>query len=283
MDQATREQLLAVVEASPAAVAIHDKTAWMSIFAEYHIVEDPVGSTPHLGGVYDGKSGKRGNEALSRFFDTFIAPNQIKFAVNHDYVCGNHVVRDLTIHITMSDKVVVQTPMHLLYELENVAGAWKIKRLAAHWELVPMLIQLAKKGLDCLPIMGSLSVRMMKYQGLSGILGFSKAAISIGSAGKEKVNQFVNAFNNRQLADLMNVMDNDNRIIHWPFGDLPVSPSELFDNVNGKLIISDKQIAAGNVVSVSATWELEGEQKSTVMLVEFNRKTGKISAIRCYN
>jgi len=111
------EELLAQVQKSPAAVAIHDKTAWMSIFAKYHVVEDPVGSKPHIGGVYDAASGQRGHGALSRFFDTFIAPNKISFDVKRDRVCGNHVARDLTINIQMSEKVHAQVPMHLVYEL----------------------------------------------------------------------------------------------------------------------------------------------------------------------
>ncbi len=47
----TPADCLTVVEKSPAAVALHDKAAWLSLFARYNIVEDPVGSRPHLSGV----------------------------------------------------------------------------------------------------------------------------------------------------------------------------------------------------------------------------------------
>ena len=134
--------LLEQVLKSPAAVAVHDKRAWMSIFSKYHIVEDPVGSNPHIGGLYDTVSGERGNGALGRFFDTFIAPNDISFDVKRYIVCANHVVRDLTINIKMSEKVQAQVPMHLLYELGPEADEWKITRLAAYWELMPMIFQL---------------------------------------------------------------------------------------------------------------------------------------------
>ena len=130
MSNPDKSDLLKQVEKSPAAVAIHDKKAWMSIFAQYHIVEDPVGSNPHISGLYDSVSGCRGNDALSRFFDTFIAPNKISFDVKRDIVCGTHVVRDLTINIEMSAKVKAQVPMHLLYELISENGEWKIG--AAH-------------------------------------------------------------------------------------------------------------------------------------------------------
>ena len=46
-------QCLALVERSPKAVAAHDKAGWLAIFAEYNIVEDPVGSRPHISGIYD--------------------------------------------------------------------------------------------------------------------------------------------------------------------------------------------------------------------------------------
>ena len=38
-----RDACLALVERSPAAVAVHDKAAWLALFTRYNIVEDPVG------------------------------------------------------------------------------------------------------------------------------------------------------------------------------------------------------------------------------------------------
>lgn len=282
MNTSTAEQLLAVVEQSPAAVAVHDKAAWMSIFADFHIVEDPVGSNAHIGGIYDSKTGRRGNGALSRFYDTFIEPNAIRFEVAKDYVCGNHVVRDLTIHITMSDKVQVQTPMHLLYELDEQSSGWKIQRLAAHWELIPMLKQLFGKGLAALPVMSGLTVRMMKYQGLAGMLGFSKAVCSVGKKGKQIAENFASAFNRKDLADLMACVDNDSVSIAWPNGNEPFYPSQLFDCVEGELFLTVKQLAAGNMISASATWRKGEQSQDVVVFFEFNKKTGKIASIKMY-
>lgn len=283
MSTPTAEQLLAVVEQSPAAVAVHDKLAWMAIFADFHIVEDPVGSTAHIGGVYDSKAGYRGHGALSRFYDTFIEPNHIRFEVAKDYVCGTHVVRDLTIHITMSDKVQVQTPMHLLYELDEQNNGWKIRRLAAHWELIPMLKQLFGKGLAALPVMAGLTARMTKYQGLSGMLGFSKAASTIGKKGKQAVERFVSAFNRKDLADLMVVVDNDNPMIAWPNGEKLLAASQLFEHIDGEIELTAKQLAAGNMVSVSTTWRRGEQSQDMVVFFEFNRKTAKIASVKVYS
>lgn len=282
MSKADPALLLAQVERSPAAVAVHDKFAWMSIFAQYHVVEDPVGSTPHVGGIYDGKSGKRGHEALARFFDTFIAPNNIRFDVVRDIVNGNHVVRDLTIHIAMSEKVHVSVPMHLLYELGLENGEWKIIRLAAHWELMPMMAQLFSKGLAAVPVMSALTVRMIALQGIGGMLGFSKAAINIGNKGKAAVKQFAAAFNQKSLSDLMAVCDNDADIVHWPYGGAPCYPSELFEQVSGQLHISDKMLAAGDVITASIEWQNGESSKAGLLIAEFNRKTGKIRQLRTY-
>ena len=81
----TRHESLVAVGGSPAAVAAHDKEGWLSLFTPSAVVNDPVGSAPH-----------RGPAQLSRFYDTFIAPNTIGFQVNHDVVCGASVLRDVT-------------------------------------------------------------------------------------------------------------------------------------------------------------------------------------------
>lgn len=274
-------ELLAEVEKSPAAVAVHDKAAWMSIFAKYHIVEDPVGSRPHVSGVYDGASGERGNGPLSRFYDTFIAPNQIAFDITRDLVCGNHVVRDLTIRLQMSDKVDAQVPMHLLYELQQQDGEWKIVRLAAHWELLPMIGQLLGKGWACAGVLMGLSWRMLKLQGLVGMLGFSKAALNIGNAGKRVVEDFAEAFNRKNLAGVMACFSGDAASIALPYGETMIEPSHLLDKVNGQLSLS-KLLAAGDTISASCALKQGETIQEGVVLFEFNRKRRKISRVRFY-
>lgn len=282
MAKSNAAEFLALVEKSPEAVAIHDKQAWLSIFAKFHVVEDPVGSSAHIGGIYDAKSAIRGNGALSRFFDTFIAPNTICFEVAQDIVCGQHVLRDLLIHIRMSDKVEVKVPMHLLYELVQEEGEWKIQRLAAHWELMPMLAQLFGKGMAAMPIMAALTVRMFKLQGIFGMLGFSKAAINIGGKGKLLTEQFVDAFNSKSLAGIMGVSDHDAKTIHWPYGTAAYSPSELLDNVGGQLQLTGKCLAAGDTVTATVQWQNGEIKKTGVIVFECNRKSKKISSLRAY-
>ncbi|WP_051162861.1 nuclear transport factor 2 family protein [Nocardia brevicatena] len=122
----TAADLLAVVAASPRAVAAHDRPAWVGLFAEGAVVNDPVGSTPHIGRV-----------AIERFYDTFIAPNTITFDITHDFAGPATILRDLTIRITMPTGATVHVPMHLRYELVEVAGELRIETIRVHTETVP--------------------------------------------------------------------------------------------------------------------------------------------------
>lgn len=171
-------ELLAFVERSPAAVARHDRAGWIALFAADCVIEDPVGSRPH-------RAGDRG--VIARFYDTFIAPNVIVFRRGRDYVDGLRVLRDLSIEIRMAPRVVIRVPMYLVYELCREAGELRIRRLAAHWELRPMLVQLLRCGLRALPCALALGWRMIRLQGFGGTLGFMRAWHSAGPAGKAAV------------------------------------------------------------------------------------------------
>lgn len=274
----TKESLVKIVQQSPEAVAIHDKAAWMSIFASNHIVEDPVGSVPHLSNPGSDKP----HDALSRFYDTFIAPNQIAFDVASDSVSGLHVMRDLTINLQMSDKVSAQVPMHLLYELADDNGELKVARLAAHWEFMPMIVQLLKKGFAAVPVLASLTVRMFKLQGLGGTLGFSKAALNIGQKGKEKVLAFERAFNAKDKAALKALLA-DGEIAYMPESSEPMSAQAFIEQVSGHISVS-KLLAAGQ--GVTATVQVQAGDsnvhKNGVLLVKFDKATMKINYLRFY-
>ena len=279
-----KQILLDTVEQSPKAVAIHDKAAWKSIFAKYHAVEDPIGSSPHFGGLYDAVSGERGNGALDRFYDTFIAPNKINFEVQQDIVCGQHVVRDLTVHIQMSDTLKASVPMHLLYELvqEGGQGDWKIQRLAAHWELMPMMAQIFGKGLACVPVLFSLTVRMFKFQKLPGIIGFCKAAVTIGNDGKESVDKFIAAINNHERKKLESLFCDVSADDTFTLCE-EVKPISEWLSQDVKVLSFSKILAAGNCVTVSISFSENNEIKTGVAFFEFNSINKKIRSLKIYS
>ncbi|MGB1581744.1 MAG: nuclear transport factor 2 family protein, partial [Nevskiales bacterium] len=181
------------INKSPAAVAIHDKSAWLGLFASGGLVNDPVGSKPHVG-----------QEEISRFYDTFIAPNQINFAVDKDTVCGMTVVRDLIIETTMSTGLRVDVPTHIRYELAEEDGQLKIEHLYAHWELMPMVLQTLKQGISGLLTYAKLSVHMIRCQGIGGVLGFMRGFGGVGNKGKLRAEEWLTAISR---ADSVNARD----------------------------------------------------------------------------
>lgn len=188
---ATAAELLAAAKASPVAVAAHDKQGWLALFARDHILEDPVGSRPVLGGVYDRRAGDRTNGPLSRFWDTFIAANDISFVVHGEYVDGSTVVRDVTITTVLPTGVSVIAPAHLRYEIVAENGELKIRRMGAHWEPLPVYRQLLRPTSAHLRgAMGS-NNRMLRYLGLGGTIRFVGAVRSVGAKGKAAVRKLV--------------------------------------------------------------------------------------------
>lgn len=283
--QSTAEHVsLEAVMQSPRAVAAHDKAAWMAIFARYNIVEDPVGSKPHLSGVYDAVSGRRGFGPLSRFYDAFIAPNDIVFHVDCDVACGLSVVRDLTIEINMSSQVCVRVPMHLHYELVAEQEELKILRLAAHWELLPMIGQLMGQGLATVPVVMAMGGRMFKQLGLLGMINFVKAANNIGSTGKSAVENFSQHFN-RQSEDALNCL--------FVGSDAGASTEFLISGqeqeVDLEALLTErttlslgKTLASGNFVTVSVSLSNAGNSYQGVAFFEFNTRSKAIDRVRFY-
>ena len=69
---------------SRAAAVAHDKDAWLALFADDAIVEDPIGPSH-----FDPEGrGHRGTEAIARFFDMAIAPSELEFHFDKTYECG---------------------------------------------------------------------------------------------------------------------------------------------------------------------------------------------------
>jgi hypothetical protein len=114
--------LIAFADQSPACVAAHEKEAWLKLFADDAVVEDPVGTPP----------ARKADGTLSKFWDTFIAPNAVRFEILGDRVQGTDVLRDTVIHTRMQGGVSVSVPAYVLYELGD-GGERRIRRLAAHW------------------------------------------------------------------------------------------------------------------------------------------------------
>ena len=266
---------LAAVEQSPAAVAVHDKQAWLSLFAADAVVEDPVGSAPHRQG-----GAARRADALGRFYETFIAPNQIHFEVDRDIVCGDHVLRDLTIVIAMSQSVTVRVPVHLLYELVEQGGALKVSRLAAHWELGPMLRQQLDAGPGFLAVGMRSFLRMFRQLGPGGIIGFSRAMSSVGDKGKERLYDLASALANSDATAMAQLFEQPDITVAFPHAGQQLSLADCAAQ-GGNLRLA-KVLAAGDTVSASIDYQTHDATHHGVVLCRLNKHSLKISGLSFY-
>lgn len=109
------------------AAAARDKDAWLALFADDAIVEDPIGPSH-----FDPEgNGHRGKEAIARFFDMAIAPSQLEFHFDKTYVCGDEEANVGHI-VIVSSGYRVQADGVFTYRV-NAEG--KIAALRAYWEL----------------------------------------------------------------------------------------------------------------------------------------------------
>ncbi|RJO79817.1 hypothetical protein D5S18_00635 [Nocardia panacis] len=254
---------LAAVLASPRAVAAHDRAGWVALFTAEAVVNDPVGSRPHLG-----------TAVIARFYDTFIAPNTIEFRVDHDIACPTTVFRDLTIETTMSTGAMVAVPMHLKYDVVQRDGAWRIAELAAHWELGPMIWQLLRTGAPGLLAATRLGPQLLRHQGLDGALAFLRALISVGRTGKRRTARMFAAAATTDIATLR-ILLGDHATLELPAGHR-VTLEEFTNRTRN--MRWDKLIAAGR--SVTATVWIGTERG--IAVIDFAAGTARVTTVRVY-
>ncbi|MFO8009724.1 MAG: hypothetical protein R6U89_02820 [Dehalococcoidia bacterium] len=276
----TREEMLQAAKASPEAVAGHDKQAWTGLFAKRAIVEDPVGSTPSRC-VIDEKTGKRDISQLEKFYDTFIAPNNIAFNVYRDIVAENVVVRDLDIMIESSTGLRTTLHSYIFYEFIEEEGRLKISRLAAYWELAGMIRQVLLRGWPGIKMMAVLGMRMLRVQGLSGVWGYMRGLGGVGRRGKERVQEFSRALNDRDAGSIVRLFHPGSGVVEFPANGGPVSPGSLLDLVSGSFSVSDP-ISSGSSTGFRFDASMEGISRQGIGLFEFTDRGRLIERARLF-
>ena len=116
-------------KASMAAVEVHDREAWLALFAEDAVVQDPIGPS-----AFDPEGkGHRGPEAIAAFYDNVIAANEsIKFTIQQSLLCGDEAANVGVIRITFAGGSAVEVDGVYTYRA-NPEG--KIAALRAYWEV----------------------------------------------------------------------------------------------------------------------------------------------------
>lgn len=114
--------------ASQAAVRAKDRAAWVALFAEDGIVEDPVGPS----GFDPEGVGHRGHEAIGAFWDKAIALTEsIEFLFEDSFACGNEIAFTGMIRTTMAGHVIDAEGVFTY----KVDAEGKIAALRAFWEV----------------------------------------------------------------------------------------------------------------------------------------------------
>ncbi len=253
--------MLACVQASPEAVARHDRDTWLGLFSEDAEVHDPVGARPHLG-----------PEAIARFYDTFIAPNDVAFEVDHEGVCKDLVWRDVTIHTRMATGLALSVPAHLRYQLTTTAdGALRIHRLYAHWELASMVRQSLSQGWLGVRTYAGLTRHMLAQQGMAGAVGFARGFGGIGAHGRRRAEMLLRALRNHERAVATAQLAPEPRfeVDGVPLADLDA----LFAQASG--LQWHKVMAAGTQVTAS----IRSDAGHGLALFDFDRQ-GRIAALQ---
>jgi steroid delta-isomerase len=113
---------------SQAAASAKDREAWLGLFAEDAVVEDPVGPSP----LDPAGRGHRGRAAIGAFYDRVVAPvERLDFEIERSYLCGDEVADVGAIRLTRAGGRSTVVRGVFTYRGD---GAGKIVALRAFWE-----------------------------------------------------------------------------------------------------------------------------------------------------
>ena len=117
-----------LADASMAAVEAGDRRAWLALFADDAVVEDPIGPS-----AFDPEgTGHRGAAAIAAFYDNVIGVNEsIRFTVRQSLLCGEEVANVGVIRITLAGGLAVEVDGVYTYR-RSPEG--RIAALRAYWE-----------------------------------------------------------------------------------------------------------------------------------------------------
>ena len=122
----------AASQRSMTAVRAKTKQAWLDLFTDEAIIEDPVGPSP----LDPEGRGHRGKVAIGAFWDNNIAPNQIEFDIRHSYACGEEVANVGVITTTLPNGTKAVAEGVFVYRVDS---AGKLVSLRAFWEFEHMM------------------------------------------------------------------------------------------------------------------------------------------------
>ena len=131
---------LAASQASWKAVQAHDKDAWLALMADDVVIEDPIGeaiTNP------DG-TGVRGKEAVSAFYDTNIATNNLRITCEETFPSSSpdEIAHILILHSEFDGGLSSEVRGVFTYHV-NAAG--QIANMRGYWNMDAMKFTTAQQ------------------------------------------------------------------------------------------------------------------------------------------
>lgn len=274
-----RDKLYELVKRSPELVDSHDREGWLGLFFSEAVVEDPVG-----GGLNrKGKDWRGDRDGLSRFYDIFIGPNDIKFTVNQDIVTDSEVVRDVLIHTRLPNGAVSEVAAYLIYRGVEEGGEVKLAGLQAHWDFKGNAMRLLRNnGMKGVAASAAQFWNMLRIQGLKRVVQYLGAMYKgIFKKGITAVNSFAVAVNAKDEAGLARLCEPDARI-EFPIGK-KMPASDFIKNVGKDLRLEVSGLrSAGWYTSCVFDAQAGGVQRHGVAFFQFSPRSKKIVSARFF-
>jgi steroid Delta-isomerase len=111
------------------------KDAWLDLYAEDAVIEDPVGVSP----LDPSGQGHRGRAALSRFWDLVIAPGNMTYVIRESYPCADQCANVWSLTNVLPGGAQVTVDLVSIYRV-NAAG--KLISMRAYWSYAAVEEQL---------------------------------------------------------------------------------------------------------------------------------------------
>lgn len=109
------------------AVESKDRAAWLAMWREDGLLQDPVGVSP----LDPEGQGHQGIEAITAFYDNVIAQGDVRFFIRESFAAGNECANVGTITTRGADGSVARCELVMLYCVDDEG---KVKSLRAFWE-----------------------------------------------------------------------------------------------------------------------------------------------------
>lgn len=118
-------------------VSAHNREAWLDLFADDAVVQDPVGISP----LDPSGLGHRGKEAIGRFWDKVIARQKGLYTISESHPCADECANVVSVTQTLPNGRQHDISFIVVYRID---AAGRIVSLKAYWQFEKMMQNLAR-------------------------------------------------------------------------------------------------------------------------------------------